>query len=231
MIRVLVVDDDQLAAEAHASYVSRMDGFEVGAIAHTAAEARAALTGGRHGQFDLVLLDLTLPDGSGLDVARRLRADGDAVDIMAITAVRDLDAVQAAVAVGAVSYLIKPFGFPALRERLERYADFRGRVGRADSAASQDEVDAMIAALRPTASVALPKGLSASTLDAVAGVLRGAATAMSASEVAHGARTSRVTARRYLEHLADLGMASRSSRYGTPGRPETAYAWASTTSR
>lgn len=225
MIRVLVVDDDPLAAEAHAAYAARVDGFEVGAIARTAAEAHAALTGGRHGRFQLVLLDITLPDATGLDLARRLRAERSDVDIMAITAVRDLETVQAAMAVGAVSYLIKPFGFAALRDRLLQYAAFRERIAGSGAAASQDQVDALLAALRPASAVPLPKGLSAPTLEAVAAVLRAADAPLSASETAERVRTSRVTARRYLEHLADLGVARRSPRYGAPGRPETAYDW------
>ncbi|TPW70234.1 response regulator [Schumannella sp. 10F1B-5-1] len=226
MIRVLVVDDDLLAAEAHAAYVERVDGFAVVAVAHSAGEAHAALTTVHPGAVDLVLLDLTLPDAHGLELARRLRAERVRVDIMAITAVRDLEAVQTAVSVGVTQYLIKPFGFPALRERLEQYRAFRdGLAG--DAATTQGDVDALLAHLRPAGAAApLPKGLTATTLDAVSSALRTAAQPRSASELAAALDLSRVTARRYLEHLAELGLARRSQRYGTPGRPEVAYAWA-----
>ncbi|PVE73692.1 response regulator, partial [Microbacterium testaceum] len=119
MIRVLVVDDDALALELHAAYVERVPGFEV---AGQASGARAALTAitdpGR--RVDLVLLDMTMPDGGGLDVARRVRAMGSGVDIIAVTAVRDAATVRAAVSTGVVQYLIKPFAFAAFRER-ERF--------------------------------------------------------------------------------------------------------------
>lgn len=224
MIRVLVVDDDPPAAEAHAAYVDRVEGFGIAGIAGTAASAYSALADPRRGPIDLVLLDITLPDASGLELARRLRAEGAAVDIMAITAVRDLDTVQAAVAIGAVSYLIKPFGFPALRARLEQYAAYRRRAGSGDAAASQREIDSLLSTLRPSVPSPLPKGLSADTLDAVAAALRSAGVPCSASEVAERVHSSRVTARRYLEHLVDVGAARRSPRYGAPGRPETVYA-------
>ena len=105
MIRVLVVDDDALALELHSAYVERVPGFEV---VGQAAGARAAVTAlaDPDRRIDLVLLDMTMPDGSGLDVARRLRATGSRVDIIAVTAVRDAATVRAAVSIGVVQYLI-----------------------------------------------------------------------------------------------------------------------------
>lgn len=228
MIRVLVVDDDPLAAEAHAAYVDRVSGFGVAGMAGTASSAYLALGDPARAPIELVLLDVTLPDASGLELARRLRAERSPVDIMAITAVRDLETVQAAVAVGAVSYLIKPFGFPALRARLEQYAAYRQRVGAGRGAATQSEIDSLLSTLRPSAPSPLPKGLSAETLEAVTRALRASASPCSASEVADRMHSSRVTARRYLEHLADVGAVRRAPRYGTPGRPETVYSlvWA-----
>ncbi len=225
MIGVLVLDDEALVAEAHASYVARIDGFEVRAVAHTAAEAHAAMRRAAPTAIDLVLLDLSLPDAPGLELARRLRAERRSVDILAVTAVRDLAAVQEALAVGVVGYLVKPFGFPALRDRLEQYARFRSELGARDRAASQAEVDSVFAALRHAPGSPLPKGLSESTLGLVAGSLRQEGPSLSATEVADALGISRVTARRYLEHLAATGTAARSSRYGAPGRPEIAYAW------
>jgi response regulator of citrate/malate metabolism len=62
------------------------------------------------------------------------------------------------------------------------------------------------------------------TLDAVVSALR-AAEGLSAAETAAVLGTSRITARRYLEHLVDTGVASRTPRYGGAGRPETEYRW------
>lgn len=223
MIRVLIVDDDPLALELHAAYVGRLDGFEVAGLASSARAALTALTDPARA-IDLVLLDLTLPDGGGLDVARVVRAQGSTVDIIAVTAVRDAATVRAAVSRGMMHYLIKPFTFAAFRERLESYRSYHEGIARTDEATTQSEVDALLGALR-AAPPPLPKGLGEETLAAVAARLRAADGALSSTEVAEGEGMSRVTARRYLEHLVETGRASRVPRYGGPGRPEITYAW------
>jgi response regulator of citrate/malate metabolism len=224
MIRVLIVDDDALALELHTAYVGRVPGFEV---VGQAAGARAALTAiaDPARPIDLVLLDMTMPDGGGLDVARRVRAMGAGVDIIAVTAVRDAATVRAAVSTGVVQYLIKPFTFAAFRERLEAYRSYVEGLDRAAGDATQSEVDALLGTLRTVAAPALPKGLSDETLQAVAERVRTASTAVSSTEVGEREGMSRVTARRYLEHLADVGRVRREPRYGGPGRPEITYAW------
>ncbi|MGH1526451.1 response regulator [Leifsonia sp. L25] len=172
-----------------------------------------------------MLLDMNLPDGHGIDVARRLRSAGIAVDIIAITAVRDTDMVHSAVSVGIVQYLVKPFAFATFAAKLQTYLDYRRRLEARSSHASQDDVDRMLASLQTPVDMPLPKGLSEPTLQAIVDHLRSADRPLSAAEVAEPLRLSRVTARRYLEHLADTERISRAPRYGTPGRPELEYRW------
>ncbi|ALD13067.1 response regulator [Clavibacter capsici] len=237
MIRVLVVDDDVLTAEAHALYVGRLDGFEVAAVAHTGGEAlRLVAEAGPEG-IDLVLLDMTLPDLHGLEVCRRLRAAGRATDVVAVTAVRDQAVVRSSVTAGIVQYLIKPFTFAAFAEKMAAYVGYREGLGAGSGSTTQLQVDRALAALRSPASDArLPKGMSAETLDLVRGIARGdgapardadGAEGVSAAEVSGALDVSRVTARRYLEYLADVGQVERVPRYGTPGRPELGYRWTS----
>ena len=223
MIGVLIVDDERLTRELHTQYIERLEGFQV---VGECSGARAAVTAvlERGEAIDLVLLDMTMPDGSGLDVARHIRARASDVDIMAITAVRDAENVRAAAALGIAQYLVKPFTFATFRERLEQYRDYRRRAADAAGDATQAEIDALLGAMRPAASSPLPKGLAPATLDRVAAVAR-AAGAISAAEAAERLGMSRVAARRYLEHLADEKRLDRSARYGTPGRPETEYVW------
>ena len=226
MIRVLVVEDDARTADAHAEYVRRVAGFEPAGVAHTASAARRELrdAAARGERIHLLLLDLNLPDGHGLDLCRELRASGLAVDVIAVTAVRELAAVRQAVAVGVVQYLIKPFVFEVFARKLTAYREYFDRMRAPVSTLSQREVDTAFAALRTSNAPGLPKGLSEETLDAVSELLTSLAEPLSASEVAEALGLSRVTARRYLEHLADRGVVTRAARHGSRGRPELEYA-------
>jgi response regulator of citrate/malate metabolism len=231
-IRVLVVEDEPVASAAHAAYVGRMAGF---ALAGTAPDGQSALRlltelAAAGEPVELVLLDMNLPDLHGLDIARRMRAAGILADIIAITAVREVAIVRSAVAIGVVQYLIKPFTFATFEDKLSSYRLFRQQLASPESgagrtAASQSEVDQAFASLRAPSELPLPKGLSVSTLDSVRDYLKEHAGSVSATEVMAALGMSRVTARRYLEYLADAGSVSRAPRYGTPGRPENEYGW------
>lgn len=225
MINVLLVDDEALTLELHRSYLERIDGFHVVAECTGARAALGAiLSNPPAAGIDLVLLDMTMPDGSGLDVLRHVRAHAARVDVIAVTSVRDTDLVRTAVGLGAVQYLVKPFAFATFRERMQQYRAFREQALAARGTATQAEIDAMLAALRPPVGAATPKGLTPGTVARVADTVREAG-ALSASECAELLGMSRVSARRYLEHLADAGRVERAARYGSPGRPETEYRW------
>ncbi|GGS28009.1 response regulator [Streptomyces griseoviridis] len=219
-IRVLVVEDDPVAADAHVLYVDRVPGFTAVGRAHSGAEARRVLD---RTPVDLLLLDLHLPDVHGLQLARTLRAAGSRADVIAVTSARDLTVVREGVSLGVVQYVLKPFTFATLRDRLVRYAEFRRTA--AGEASGQDEVDRTLAALRAPAPAALPKGLSAPTLERVTAALRAGDTGLTAAALAERTGISRITARRYLEHLVDTGRAARRPQYGTVGRPELQYRW------
>ena len=116
---VLVVDDDFMVAEIHRRFVEQVDGFRAVGVARTGAEA---LSAARELQPQLILLDVYLPDMTGLEVLQRLRSDGDRVGVIMITAARELDTVSGALDGGAADYLIKPFEFAQLKAKLEAFA-------------------------------------------------------------------------------------------------------------
>lgn len=224
MIRTLLVDDDALTLELHRSYLERLDGFVIGG---ECTGARAALTAlldqPRDEPFDLVLLDITMPDGSGIDVLRTLRARAAAVDVIAITGVRDAETVRQMAALGVYQYLVKPFPFAVFRERLTAYRSHRDHARSTAGEATQSEIDALLG--RTSGTIPIPKGLSSATLQRVTAELRSTGAAVSASEAATRLGMSRVSVRRYLEHLTASGVITRSARYGARGRPETEYRW------
>jgi response regulator of citrate/malate metabolism len=226
MTRVLVVDDDFMVARIHRGFVERVDCFEVVGTARTGDVALA-----REGALkpDLVLLDLYLPDAFGLDVVARLRAAGETCDVLVITAAKEADSVRGALRQGVVGYLLKPFAFADLQQRLVTYAAERARDLGDDL--TQAEIDAAFTSSQPVGRgpvAVLPKGLSAETAESVERALRESRDSretLSATECAEVVGISRVSARRYLEHFVSFGQAEVTLRYGSTGRPERRYRW------
>lgn len=211
-LTVLIVDDDFRVADMHAGIVEALPGFVVAGTANTLEAARAAAP------VDLALVDVYLPDGSGIDLIRELRCDS-----IVLSADTEAATIRAAIAAGALNYLIKPFAPTDLAARLAGYARYRqilssGSLGPA-------EVDAALDSLRPRLSTPrAPAVASSPTKQLVLQALQDANAPMSASEVAAAIGVSRATAQRYLAGLAAGNEVTVSLRYGTTGRPEQEFA-------
>jgi response regulator of citrate/malate metabolism len=216
VIGVLVVDDDFMVAGIHARFVERTPGFEVVGTARTGTEAldRCADLAP-----DLVLLDVHLPDISGLEVLQRLRAGGSTVAVVMVTAERDADAVRAALHGGAMQYLVKPFEYRDFAARMQRIRESLTTL--ADGSTDQATIDRAFGG-PPSTPASLPKGLSPESAKLVADALAEHGE-LSASDCGEAVGLSRVSARRYLEHFVDQGVALVRLQYGTAGRPERRY--------
>lgn len=221
-LRAVIVDDDIAVAEIHRQFVASHPAFVVVGEAHSGTEA---LTHIERLNPDVLLLDFYLPDFSGLEVLSRLRVErARQLEVIAVTAARDLASVREARANGVRHYLVKPFTAASLFERLDEVARqhetiHRGHRGEPLDQLSVDEIIASTAG-RYTPP---PKGMSDATLQRIALALRAADADLSAAELAEQVGLSRVSARRYLEHLVGQGRATLAPRYGTTGRPENRY--------
>lgn len=239
-IRVLVVDDDPGARALHGRFVAALPGFS---LVSTVGTGRAAVEHGVHGDVDLLLLDMRLPDISGVEVLNRLRTLGaGSPDVLVISSSRDQVTVRQALAARVVGYLVKPFTQEALHDRLGVYrAERRARESaERDRPLGQGEIDRLLAtgsigipsgaqapragsaSERPDARERLPKGLAEVTLARVLEALDPVAP-LSAVEVAERCDISRATARRYLDYLEEVGALDLAHRYGRRGRPEVLY--------
>jgi response regulator of citrate/malate metabolism len=220
MIRVLIVDDDFMVAKVHAGFVGALDGFEVVGTASTGA---AALSSVDQLRPDLVLLDVYLPDMTGLEVLHRLRATGSSVDVVVISAARDVESIRSALHGGVLHYLVKPFDRATFEARLRDYAVLRDELADIDEA-RQSDVDRLFPVSRgsvATRPAPTPKGIAPETLELVRQALDAAGPeGLSASECSERTGLARVSARRYLEQLVTQQQADVRQRYGTAGRPE-----------
>ena len=223
-IRTVVVDDDFMVARLHSSTVARLDAFEVVGVASTGAQALAMVKDKRP---DLVLLDVYLPDLTGLEVLRRLRGLGADCDVIVISAARDLDSLRQAMQSGVYQYLVKPFELEELRRRLDEYALHRARIRGQDpgTAVEQEEADRLFrAGPAGRARSSLPKGISAETVALVSGALSGAGDGRPVGDGVRGGRGHRAQQRPPLPRVPRrLGAAAVRHRYGSAGRPERRY--------
>jgi DNA-binding NarL/FixJ family response regulator len=122
-LRLLVVDDHEVVREGLVALLSRREEFQVVAEAGTVAEALGAV---RRFEPDLVIMDVRLPDGSGIEACREIRAELPAIRVVMLTSYPDEEAVLSAILAGASGYLLKQIRGRDLVTALEA-------VGRGDS--------------------------------------------------------------------------------------------------
>jgi len=216
--RVLVVEQDQEVARLHCRQLARQPGFEVVGVAPSARRAVSMLGPQRP---HLLVLDLELPGGDGLELLRGLRASGAPVEVIVVTATADAEVVQAAVQLGVVDYLVKPFRPDRLRQALALFVR-RAATATPGTRLVQEEID-VLTAVRSAGRRWLPRDLQPERLEQVRCVLA-AGKAFTATEIGVAIGVTRTTARRYLEYLVTVGEATVEEVPDGPGRPSKTYA-------
>lgn len=211
---VLVVDDDFRVAALHSAIVAAVQGFRVVARAGSIAAARTALAD--HPEIELVLLDVYLPDGSGIDLIGELDRD-----CFVVGAETDSAAVRSAMRAGALSYLIKPFADADLARRLAGYIQYRRVLDSAD--VDQSAVDSALGALRFGKPATAKRNDNPSPTEQRILDLFGPDSVLFADDVSARVGVSAATARRHLAPLVDCGALRMSLQYGGTGRPRQEY--------
>ncbi|CAM3691881.1 response regulator [Halomonas sp. FME1] len=225
---ILVIEDDFRIADIHKAFIEQSDGFYVVGMARNGSEAKALMA--QHADdVHLILLDAYLPDVEGLELLWAIRRDYVHVDIVMVTAAREVETISEALRGGVFDYLIKPIEAARMSQMLIRFR--REREVLANYAElSQDELDNVLARLQPSGAGrsaqktrVLPKGIDRLTLRAVVAALQASSQPQAAMQVAREMGTSRSTARRYLEFLVSVQLVNAELGYGDVGRPERRY--------
>ncbi|NKY17714.1 response regulator [Tsukamurella spumae] len=213
-LRILVVDEDFRVAALHAKIVDTMVGLTTVGSARTLSEARAILERER---IDLALVDVYLPDGSGIDLVREMRCDA-----FILGAADDAAGVRAGFAAGALQYLIKPFPATELARRLGAYTAYRRILDGPE--VTQDQVDAAASVLRSDRPAPRRDDGGSVTERRIVEALRAAEGPLLADDIAGQVGISPATARRYLADLVRDGTLTMALQYGATGRPRQRYA-------
>lgn len=223
MIHVLIVEDDPMVAELNRMYVERVEGFSWRKTVSNVEEASAVLLGNKL-DIHLVLLDIYMQKGNGLDLLPVIREIGENIDVIVISAASDMHTVKKALHYGAVDYLIKPFQFSRFHEALTAYRENLD-LQEGKQHWSQSELDSLIRRKNsPTDKNKLPKGLTRQTFQGVwEWILSRNSLPFSTEDAAQVVGISRVSCRKYLMFLAELGALEADITYGTIGRPVNIY--------
>ena len=104
LLRLLIVDDHEVVRQGLVSLLDRREGFQVVAEAGTVAEA---IEQAQRFEPDIVVMDVRLPDGSGIEACREIRAELPGTKVVMLTSFPDEEAVLSAIVAGASGYLLK----------------------------------------------------------------------------------------------------------------------------
>ncbi|MEH7459654.1 hypothetical protein CON65_25505 [Bacillus pseudomycoides] len=221
MIKVLIVEDDPMVAEFNKRYLNQLEGFQLIAVASSVKDAIKVLD---TTVIDLILLDIYMPEQTGFELLTHIRNVEKSVDVILITAARDMYSVKKAMQYGAIDYLIKPFEFERFNEALSAYRE-KATFMDAQQIVSQEEIDKMFLAKdQGVGSAELPKGLTKKTLVVVwKSIMSMEGRAFSTEELASQIGISRVSIRKYLNFMEDIGILEVEVGYGVVGRPITKY--------
>lgn len=216
-LRVIVIDDDFMIANVQSKYVEQQLGYELVGVANNYEQTIART---RELQPDLLILDVYLPDRSGIEVLRTLRSEKIPCDVILITAAKEIDIIEEAFRLGIFDYLIKPFDLRLLQETLIKYRQFKHHL---HSPAQPDQkfVEGLkkLRAPQQIAVQQMEKGIDTRTLDRIKQCMVRDNQFRSAEQIAQLAGVSRSTARSYLDFLTEQSVAEEYLQYGTVGRP------------
>lgn len=224
---VLIVEDDFRVAEVNRQYVEKVKGFRVKSIVNSGKEAIAYLKGTKYTP-DLILLDIYIPDVEGLDLLWQIRNAYHKVDIIVVTAAKEVTTIQEALRGGIFDFIVKPFDHGRFEQTLMRYKEFRKQLD-SKKELSQEDIDFLEINQKKVGSDFMsiedhPKGVDPITLNEITCLFEEKKVEeTTAAELSKQIGTSRSTARRYLEYLVLTNKIETKLIYGSVGRPERKY--------
>lgn len=219
MVDVLIVEDDPMVAELNKKYLHMVPGFNLVA---NVVNGEQALHFIHDNHVDLILLDVFMPKLNGLELLQHIRISYPKIDIIMVTAACNTNDIQAALRLGVIDYIVKPFTFGRLRTALISYQE-RIRLLSSSKILNQDQLDDRIFAKPVSQNKSLPKGIDRQTLKKVREVIIAYNKEFSMSDIVELIPLSRISLKKYLDYLEDLGELESHLTYLSIGRPVKCY--------
>ncbi len=216
MRKAIIVDQDPMVSFLIRGYLEKESGFHV---AGEFQEIKKALAFLRGNAVDLMILDFLVPDYDGAALKKLLLEKDCRTSIILVTAARDALFVEAAMHLGAIDYLIKPFSYERLQKALEQYAEYAHTVEGLRSV-DQETVDHLLHAGQKQES---QKSISGVEQKIICYMEERPKQDVTVKELADGVECSVVTVRRYLKRLQEAGRVIADIDYRTGGHPRIRY--------
>jgi CitB family two-component system response regulator CitT len=227
VFQVLIVEDDFRVADITRQFVEKIPGFSVINVMKTGKETTNYLSSGNP-LPNLILLDVYIPDVNGLELFWKIRKDYSQIDLIMMTAAKEVSTVEETLQGGIFDYIVKPVEFTRFQQTLERYRHKQNMLASRDEM-EQEEIDRLTGATKAlvpkvTSTGELPKGIDRITLDKIKQIMKeNRASGLTAVQVGKEIGASRSTARRYLEYMVSVKEVKAEQKYGDVGRPERRY--------
>lgn len=223
--RVLIVEDDPMVLAINQRYLEKVPGFMVAGTAGTY-ESAVEATGKE--TFDLILVDIHLKSGNGLDLIKTLRKEDYPGDIIMITAASEQEALRISLQSGVMDYILKPFQFSRFKKSLELFLK-RQEILTNTAPATQAQLDEIHfhneeGSGGESPLLELEKGLTQQTLDLIMAIIKAQTERFTVTDITDKTDLSHVSVRKYLHYLENQGIIKMELEYGTVGRPTSFYA-------
>ncbi|RFA33730.1 hypothetical protein CAI16_13610 [Virgibacillus dokdonensis] len=223
MINVLIVEDDAMVSHINAIYLNQIEGFHLEGQVASVAEARDVI---KQQPIDLILLDIYMPQQTGLELLSYIRKYEKGIDVIIISAASDTDSIQYALQNGVSDYIIKPFQFERFQHALLSYQE-KQRIVKEKKQLNQSELDQLLGGDLPEKEddqPMLPKGITQQTLTQISECVQAFGDkGFSTEQLANEVGMSRISIRKYLSFLEQQQVITSYIAYGNVGRPLTMY--------
>ncbi|QED49892.1 response regulator [Cytobacillus dafuensis] len=224
MIKVIIVEDDPMVAMINQQFIERFEGFHIVATVGSIGELWNVIN---EDIPDLILLDVYLPGETGIDFLQSVRQKQLSIPIIMITAAHDIPTIKKALEYGVIDFLIKPFSYERFELAIENFLQYHSLTTKLEKT-DQDTLDQILikergpSCLHPAGNElhsTLPKGLSKLTLKKILHVVVDQKGYFSTEDIAKTVDLSRISTKKYLQYLNEIGYLSEELKYLAVGRP------------
>lgn len=217
-LKLLIVEDDPMVLYINKNYLNKMAIFDEILEADSFDSAIKQLT---HQSFDLVLIDIHLKQGNGLDLAKAIRSKNIKTEIIMVTASNDRKDIQEMLKIGISDYLVKPFNFKRLEKSILAFLNKKNILEQTNKI-SQLEIDALVGlndSHNLTTEKELEKGLTKETANRILQLIQTAPAIFTVNDIQEKTKLSHVSIRKYFKFFEKEGWLVAQTEYGSIGRP------------